>query len=308
MTQFSFAQSQEKINTFAHAVARTEGYFVKGSIPNRYNNAGDLKSLGKGRAYPGQVGIGKAGHVIFKNKAAGYAALRHQIEKMLDGTSKHYTQDMTLQQVAKSYAGNWKVWAKNMANNLGVSPSITLEEYFGLAPRVQFELQEFPLKKIYLAGPISGLTYEGAQDWRDYFTNTIDPQIACFSPLRGKEYLKMRGPLEGSYAEFPLSTDRGITSRDRNDCMGADLVVFNMLGAKRVSIGTMVEFGWADAARVPSVLIMEKEGNVHEYPMVREIASFRVDNLKDAIAISEIVLLHKRSKGGKCLQQVQNKF
>jgi nucleoside 2-deoxyribosyltransferase len=157
------------------------------------------------------------------------------------------------------------------------------------------------MKKIYLAGPISGLTFEGAQDWRTYFMNTIDQQIACFSPLRGKDYLKMRGPLEGSYDEFPLSTDRGITTRDRADCMGADLVVFNMLGATRVSMGTMVEFGWADAARVPSVLIMEKEGNIHDYPMVREIAGFRVDNLEDAIAISEIVLLHKANPKRKAL-------
>ena len=147
------------------------------------------------------------------------------------------------------------------------------------------------MKKIYLAGPISGLTFEGAQGWRTYFSNKINPEIQCFSPLRGKDYLKMRGPLEGSYDDFPLSSDRGITTRDRNDCMGADLVVFNMLGATRVSIGTMVEFGWADAARVPSVLVMEKTGNVHEYPMVREIAGFRVTNLEDAIAIAEIVLL-----------------
>ena len=149
------------------------------------------------------------------------------------------------------------------------------------------------MKKIYLAGPISGLTFEGAQDWRNYFTSKISPEIDCFSPLRGKDYLKIRGPLEGSYDQFPLSTDRGITSRDRNDCMGADLVVFNMLGAQRVSIGTMVEFGWADAARVPSILVMEKQGNIHEYPMVREIASFRVTNLEDAIAIAEVVLLPK---------------
>ena len=51
------------------------------------------------------------------------------------------------------------------------------------------------MKKIYLAGPISGLTYEGAQDWRDEFSASISAEIACFSPLRGKEYLKMRGPL-----------------------------------------------------------------------------------------------------------------
>ncbi len=152
------------------------------------------------------------------------------------------------------------------------------------------------MKKVYLAGPISGLTYEGAQEWRDEFRNTIDPRIEAFSPLRGKEYLTMRGPLEGSYNEYPLSTDQGITARDRYDCMGSDLVVFYLLGATRVSIGTMIEFGWCDAARNPAIVIMEKEGNVHDYPMIRQIAQFRVDNLKDAISIAEIILLPGKKK------------
>ncbi len=152
------------------------------------------------------------------------------------------------------------------------------------------------MKKVYLAGPISGLTYDGAQEWRDEFRNTIDPSIEAFSPLRGKEYLTMRGPLEGSYNEYPLSTDQGITARDRYDCMGSDLVVFYLLGATRVSIGTMIEFGWCDAARNPAIVIMEKEGNVHDYPMIRQIAQFRVDNLKDAISIAEIILLPGKKK------------
>jgi nucleoside 2-deoxyribosyltransferase len=151
-------------------------------------------------------------------------------------------------------------------------------------------------KKIYLAGPICGLTYDGAQEWRIEFAEKIDPEIACYSPLRGKDYLQMRGPLEGSYGEFPLSTDQGITARDRFDCMGSDLVVFNLLGAQRISIGTMIELGWADAARNPSILIMEKEGNPHEHPMVRQTTQFRVDNLKDAIAIAEIILLPRKKE------------
>lgn len=147
------------------------------------------------------------------------------------------------------------------------------------------------MKKIYLAGPISGLTYDGAQSWRDYFVSQFDPkEVNVASPLRGKDYLKMRGPLEGSYAEFPLSSDMGITTRDRYDCMGSDLVIFNMLGAERISIGTMIELGWADAARNPGILIMEKEGNTHDHPMVRQTAQFRVDNLKDAISIAHIIL------------------
>jgi len=152
------------------------------------------------------------------------------------------------------------------------------------------------MKKIYLAGQISGLTYGDAEDWRNQFSQMLDPRIEAFSPLRGKDYLTMRGPLEGSYDEFPLSTDQGITTRDRYDCMGADLVVFNLLGATRVSLGTMIELGWADAARRPAILVMEKTGNLHEHPMVRQTTQFRVDNLKDAAAIANIILLSGQAR------------
>src|SRR5271154_64315 len=152
------------------------------------------------------------------------------------------------------------------------------------------------MKKIYLAGQISGLTYSDAEDWRNQFSQMLDPRIEAFSPLRGKDYLTMRGPLEGSYDEFPLSTDQGITTRDRYDCMGADLVVFNLLGATRVSLGTMIELGWADAARRPAILVMEKTGNLHEHPMVRQTTQFRVDNLKDAAAIANIILLSGQAR------------
>lgn len=147
--------------------------------------------------------------------------------------------------------------------------------------------------KVYLAGPISGLSFDEGQNWREEFSTKIDPRIECYSPLRGKDYLTAHGKLEGAYDEFPLSSARGITERDRFDCIGADLVICNVHGAKRVSIGTMIELGWADANRIPVVLIME-EGNVHEHPMVQQTTSWRVDNMADALKITEIVLLSNR--------------
>lgn len=150
--------------------------------------------------------------------------------------------------------------------------------------------------KIYLAGPINGLTYDGAQGWRDYFSTRLDRRIKCYSPLRGKDFLRQYGTLEDSYTVSPLSTDQGITTRDRNDCMGADLVVFNLLGATRITIGTMIELGWADAMRRPAILVMEPQGNPHDHPMVRQTTHFRVDNLKDAITIAEAVLLPHPSR------------
>lgn len=127
--------AQNKVETFAHAIAKTEGFYVRGSIPNRLHNPGDLKIIAKGNVYPGQVGVGKGGHVRFRNDAAGYAALYHQIDKMLEGKSRFYRQEMNLWQVGRLYAQNSRLWAKNMGKNLGVSPSTTLEEYFELPPR-----------------------------------------------------------------------------------------------------------------------------------------------------------------------------
>lgn len=140
LTATLFSAAQDKVETFAHAVAMTEGFYVKGSLPNKYHNPGDLKIMARGQKYMGQVGIGKADHAIFRNNAAGYAALYHQIDKMLEGESKFYRQEMTLYQVGKLYAVNSRLWARNLAKNLGVSPSITLEEYFDLPPRVKIDM------------------------------------------------------------------------------------------------------------------------------------------------------------------------
>jgi hypothetical protein len=118
-----------KIERFAHAIAKAEGFYRRGTIPNRYHNCGDLKAV-KGFIYPGQVGIGK-GHVIFANDAAGWNALYHQISKMITGESRHYSPSMTINQIAKRYAGNWRQWGRNVSHNLGVSSTTTLGSFGG---------------------------------------------------------------------------------------------------------------------------------------------------------------------------------
>ena len=141
----AFGQSYDYIKKraeFARAIARTEGCYVKGSIPNRYHNCGDLKRMNKERVYLGQIGVGKGGHIIFRDNASGWAALLQQIDKILAGESKFYTPEMTLQQMGKFYAQNSRLWAKNLARNLGVSPSTTLEEYFEIPPRIKVEPKE----------------------------------------------------------------------------------------------------------------------------------------------------------------------
>ncbi len=150
---------------------------------------------------------------------------------------------------------------------------------------------------VYLAGPIRGLDYESATIWRDAARTALsDAGIDAFSPMRAKDYLRKETDVDGNklkdqYADYPLSTMKAITTRDRNDCMGSSLVIMNLLGARTVSIGSILEVAWADAARVPVVLTMEKTGNLHDHGMIREMCGFQVETLDEAIECAKAILL-----------------
>jgi hypothetical protein len=122
-----------QINTtpFAHAIAKAEGYGVKRAIPTRYHNPGDLKAVHNFR-YPGQIAVGKGGHVIFRTDADGWAALDHQIYKMAYG-SRLYKPTMTLSEIGRKYAGD-RHWSAHVAKNFGCSPQVTLAEILEIPP------------------------------------------------------------------------------------------------------------------------------------------------------------------------------
>jgi hypothetical protein len=168
--------SSEKVDQFAHAIARTEGFYVRNSIPNRFHNPGNICAHSM-RAYPGQIGLDRRSYVVFKNDTYGWMALRHQVEKALNGESKVYNRNMTLHEVAKKYAEDYRPWEKNVAHILHITPETTLWEFFDLPPAVKYEFKENNMLKVYLAGPINGLTYDGAQEWRKWFRTNIDPRI-----------------------------------------------------------------------------------------------------------------------------------
>jgi nucleoside 2-deoxyribosyltransferase len=145
--------------------------------------------------------------------------------------------------------------------------------------------------KVYLAGPISGLTYDQGQDWRADFAAMMPERIECYSPLRAKAYLRDKGVIEQSYEDTALSCDRGINTRDHNDCATSDVIVAYLIGATRVSVGTVMEIAWAHAYRKPLVVIMEPKGNVHDHPMTREAFGFRVQTFDEAAHIVQRILL-----------------
>lgn len=146
-------------------------------------------------------------------------------------------------------------------------------------------------RRIYLAGPITSLTYDESETWRDYVKAHLPENILCYSPLRGKEFLKKVGKLEAMTSDSlpPLSTPKGINTRDHFDLMNCDLVLVNLADAQIVSIGSVLEIAWAHAYRKPCVLVME-EGNIHWHAMIRECAGFIVPTLDEAIDIVTYIL------------------
>jgi nucleoside 2-deoxyribosyltransferase len=145
--------------------------------------------------------------------------------------------------------------------------------------------------KIYLAGPITGLDYTGAVDWRVSMIEDLKRVgIEGLSPMRAKEYLagetNITAQCDG-YEKFgSMSIPRGIMTRDRWDATRCDLLLVNFLGATRVSIGTCMEIAWADLKRIPIICAMEKTGNPHDHAMITEAIGFRVDSLDEAFRVA----------------------
>lgn len=163
--------------------------------------------------------------------------------------------------------------------------------------------------KVYLSGPITGLHYNESVAWTDYAceklaTNRIllddgywfdDPtDIVGYKPLRGKkEVLQDVGELQAviNVKNNPHSTNHAIFRRDKYDVMSCDCVLVNLLGAKRVSIGTCYEMAWADMLQKPLVLVMEETLNFHEHAFVLESATHMTTNLDEGIEVVKTLLL-----------------
>lgn len=150
-------------------------------------------------------------------------------------------------------------------------------------------------KSVYLCGPITGLTYNEARyGWRQEVADILgDHDIDCLSPMRMKDHLSTESDTMSSqgYRWSSMSSQKGITARDRFDTQRSDVVLCNLLGVDKVSIGSMIEFGWADAMRIPIVLAMEDAGNLHDHAMAKEIASFIVPSVSDAVEVVKALLI-----------------
>jgi len=145
---------------------------------------------------------------------------------------------------------------------------------------------------VYLAGAITGCTYNECTDWRQKVRDAVPSHIQTISPMRGKQRLKEIE--EGStikmvYEDNPLTSAKGINTRDYNDVRRADAIFVNLLGAKKVSIGTVMEIAWARAFSKPVICVMEPD-NIHQHTMLNYACGYILNDLDSAISVLITVL------------------
>lgn len=145
---------------------------------------------------------------------------------------------------------------------------------------------------VYLAGPITGSSYDSTVNWRDTFKKNIDSRIICYSPMRFKTFLQNEKVIQANTNKYSniLTKSKSILSRDYFDVQRSDLIVVNFLGADKVSIGTVMELAWAFSMQKQIILITE-EGNIHNHIMINEAVNYIVDSVEQAMQLVEFILL-----------------
>lgn len=115
----------DKIDRLAKAIAKAEGFYVDGSLPQRTNNPGDLKIASLAADW-------SDGKAVFPTVDEGWAALRKQLSIILNGTSNYYRPTDTFARFAQVYTGgdDSHSWLETVTSTIGTSPDQTLKGWY----------------------------------------------------------------------------------------------------------------------------------------------------------------------------------
>lgn len=149
---------------------------------------------------------------------------------------------------------------------------------------------------IYLAGPMSGLTWRQALEWRRECEAELSSRWRLINPVRAQV------PEENMDDVIPYSTQlntekvdievtaTAITAQDEFYIDQSDWILANFLFAPKVSIGTVWELGYGWRARKKIYSIIEP-GSEHDHPFVRRRSHVFTPDLPDAIRFFKAIAL-----------------
>lgn len=146
---------------------------------------------------------------------------------------------------------------------------------------VYLSVREYSMR-IYLAGAISGCSYEEAVTWRHDVAHKL-VGYNCLNPMGDKDELAKEQAIRVTPLNGLHTADQAIVSRDKFSVKTSDLVLANLSYGENPLVGTSVEIGWADAFDIPIIAVFKK-GTRFDHPFTR-VLCYRVDTLDEAVQV-----------------------
>jgi nucleoside 2-deoxyribosyltransferase len=142
------------------------------------------------------------------------------------------------------------------------------------------------MKTVYLAGPITGKTIAGANDWRYEVIRKLEAFYICgISPLRCEPARGNRYTLANADPQF--GTARAIGSKNRMDVRMCDLTLAympKMLNDPWPSLGTISELAWAAMINKPTILVSD-DPRITDHPVIDSNSGWILPTLDMAIEV-----------------------
>ena len=135
---------------------------------------------------------------------------------------------------------------------------------------------------IYLAHPISGLSYDQVASYYAKMKEDLSPKWTILSPMTGKGELRNETTLRAYDYDNPIATNKAIVHCDFWMVSRADVVYVDLSGAKAVSIGCVSELAWAWSRQIHTVVFMG-ENDVHWHAFIIEMANVILTSRSEAI-------------------------
>jgi hypothetical protein len=149
---------------------------------------------------------------------------------------------------------------------------------------------------VYLCGPIAGLTYDEANDWRQRFVAEIATwswPIKALSPLRYREELRLAGRLQGAVPlelKGVINTPRGAALRDELDVRRCQFLFANFIGATKISQFSLAEIGMARGLRKTIIAVMEPD-NIHHHRVMDHWLDYIEADLESGLTLLKHLIL-----------------
>ena len=140
---------------------------------------------------------------------------------------------------------------------------------------------------LYLAGPMSGITWRQMLEWRQKVEWELQDHWRVINPVRAQVSPDKLDDIHVASTQKDTNIDLNLTataicSQDEFFIDQSDWLLANFIDSPHVSIGTIWELGYAYGTG-KKILSVVEPGSIHDHPFVRRRSHLFTDNLEDAV-------------------------